>query len=322
MFGSRKKALKEELQEVKKHLQISGGIVADLADQKLHVEGCYSEMMESAGQLEAELGQISSNTDTTLEYAAQNADTEKILEQNIREVHQSVTDMAENSKKTLEQMKDQEGRWRQLLDAQKQYEEPAGYLNGFLSSMRDQNQEYLDQMDQMTRLGKDMGVLALTAAIEAGRMGETGKNFVEAAQKIRDQSFEYERIVASVKNKLEAEESRIQKLEEQAGILAGILKENNILETEMLKHFEETKETAAKASKDGVLEELAEMKERIAGLWNAEQEIVKVQKRNQIQLGDMKEEYQAWQEITDDAVQLIQPVMESATEYIWGKGEV
>ena len=90
----------------------------------------------------------------------------------------------------------------------------------------------------------------------------------------------------------------------------------------MLKHFEETKETAAKASKDGVLEELAEMKERIAGLWNAEQEIVKVQKRNQIQLGDMKEEYQAWQEITDDAVQLIQPVMESATEYIWGKGEV
>ena len=167
-----------------------------------------------------------------------------------------------------------------------------------------------------------MGVLALTAAIEAGRMGETGKNFVEAAQKIRDQSFEYERIVASVKNKLEAEESRIQKLEEQAGILAGILKENNILETEMLKHFEETKETAAKASKDGVLEELAEMKERIAGLCNAEQEIVKVQKRNQIQLGDMKEEYQAWQEITDDAVQLIQPVMESATEYIWGKGEV
>ena len=144
---------------------------------------------------------------------------------------------------------------------------------------------------------------------------------MEAAQKIRDQSFEYERIVASVKNKLEAEESRIQKLEEQAGILVGILKENNILETEMLKHFEEAKETAAKASKDGVLEELAEMKERIAALWNAEQEIVKVQKRNQIQLGDMKEEYQAWQEITDDAVQLIQPVMESATEYIWGKGE-
>ena len=50
MFGSRKKALKEELQEVKKHLQISGGIVADLADQKLHVEGCYSEMMVSLRQ--------------------------------------------------------------------------------------------------------------------------------------------------------------------------------------------------------------------------------------------------------------------------------
>ena len=176
-------------------------------------------------------------------------------------------------------------------------------------------------MELMTAQGKDMGVLALTAAIEAGRMGETGRNFVETAQKIRDQSSEYERIAVSVKNKLEADESRIQKLEEQVGILTGILKENNILETEMLKHFEETKETAAEAFDDGVSAELAEMKEQVTGLWNAEQEILKVQKRNQIQLGDMKEEYQAWQKITDDAVQMIQPVMKSASEYIRVKGE-
>ena len=63
------------------------------------------------------------------------------------------------------------------------------------------------------------------------------------------------------------------------------------------------------------------MKEQVTGLWNAEQEILKVQKRNQIQLGDMKEEYQAWQKITDDAVQMIQPVMKSASEYIRVKGE-
>ena len=321
MFGGRKKALKEELQKVKEHLQKSDEIVADLAEQKQRVEGCYSEMAESAGQLEAEFEQISSNTDTTLEYVSQNADMEKILEQKIMELQQSVTDMTEKSKKTSEQLNDQKEQWRQLLDAQKQYEAPVGYLNGFSSSMREQNKEYLDKMEQMMALGKDMGVLALTAAIEAGRMGETGRNFVETAQKIRDQSSEYERIAVSVKNKLEADESRIQKLEEQVGILTGILKENNILETEMMKHFEETKETAAEAFDDGVSAELAEMKEQVTGLWNAEQEILKVQKRNQIQLGDMKEEYQAWQKITDDAVQMIQPVMKSASEYIRVKGE-
>lgn len=321
MFGSRKKALKDELQKMKNDLQKSDEIVENLADRRPRVEGCYSEMSESADQLREELGQVGSNTDTTLEYVSQNAEAEKHLEQKFIELQQSVNNIAENSKDTAEKLNSQNKRWRQLLDTQKQYEAPVQYLNEVSSSMLEQNKEYLDKTGQMTALGKEMGVLALTAAIEASRMGDTGAKFVETAQKIRDQSAEYERIAAALKSKIEADESRIQKLEEQVRILAELHNENNSLETAMFTYCNQAAETALKVSDNLAATDFTEIKEQITGLWNVEQEIMKVQKRNQLQIEDMKEEYQAWQQITDDAVQMIQPVMESASEYIRVKGE-
>lgn len=73
-----------------------------------------------------------------------------------------------------------------------------------------------------------MSVLSLNAAIEAGRLGESGSKFIAAAEEVRANSEAYERETIALAEALEQSENRIGELEEQIHHLNELLKENNI----------------------------------------------------------------------------------------------
>ena len=89
---------------------------------------------------------------------------------------------------------------------------------------------------QMKEQNKQMSVLSLNAAIEAGMLGEQGKLFVEAAESIREASVSYDSAIDAVKQELSEAKAEISALKEQVSHLVGLLKDNNVATTKLMKH--------------------------------------------------------------------------------------
>lgn len=107
----------------------------------------------------------------------------------------------------------------------KQSAAPVEQMQDVQGVLREDAGEMKEQLRRMLDFAKQMSVLSLNCAIEAGRMGEGGRQFIGAAEDVRQLASSYEHAAKTAFEKLEGMEERIQKMEEQAGELAKILKD-------------------------------------------------------------------------------------------------
>lgn len=98
------------------------------------------------------------------------------------------------------------------------------------------------QLRQMQEFSKQMSVLSLNCAIEAGRMGESGRQFIGAAEDVRQLANAYESAAQAVSQRLAGMETQIRKLEEQAGGLAKILKDSETSLSRLSKSISENED--------------------------------------------------------------------------------
>lgn len=66
-------------------------------------------------------------------------------------------------------------------------------------------------------------------------LGEQGKLFVEAAESIREASVSYDSAIDAVKQELSEAKAEISALKEQVSHLVGLLKDNNVATTKLMK---------------------------------------------------------------------------------------
>lgn len=307
MFG-RNKISQEEIERLKNKINIDNAFFAEMEDQKDMFDASVAELAESYRQVAADVTQISENMNNAITLASGNAEIENNLGVIVNDYRQRVQE------KELQQQAADEG-FHQLLDAttrlvdaNKHFTTPSKYISEFPSDYKAQNQSCRENLDQMEEFGKQMGVLSLQAAIEAGRLGEDGRQFVEAAEDIRTYAANYDKVIAQTREQLEQSDDRLNELEKQVHHLITLLKENNIATAKLMKLCQDAVNKADALSQNPLMDDFIEIQNQMSALRNADEEIVKSEERNRMQVDDLNEEFLAQQKNQKEIFRMIDPL--------------
>ena len=307
MFG-RNKISQEEIEQLKNKINRDNVFFAEMEDQKDMFDASVAELAESYRQVAADVIQISENMNNAITLASGNAEIEINLGVIVNDYRQRVQEME------LQQQAADEGFHQildattRLVDANKHFTTPSKYISEFPSNYKAQNQSCRENLDQMEEFGKQMGVLSLQAAIEAGRLGEDGRQFVEAAEDIRTYAANYDKVIAQTREQLAQSDDRLNELEKQVHHLITLLKENNIATAKLMKLCQDAVNKADALSQNPLMDDFIEIQNQMSALRNADEEIVKSEERNRMQVDDLNEEFLAQQKNQKEIFRMIDPL--------------
>ena len=145
-------------------------------------------------------------------------------------------------------------------------------------------------------------------------MGESGKQFVTAAEDIRSYAGQYDKSVQELKLQLVQANERTAELEEQIRHLVGLLKDNNMATAKLMKHCNEVLRFAEQSQPEAFSQEIADLKSQVTILKNADEEIIKSEERNRMQMEDLVAEFEAQQENQKELFGWMDPVFRHVVE--------
>ncbi len=311
MFGNKNKITSEQILEMRDRLESDKRFIQDVAKAAEALDTSMAEIKESCDRTAEYTNQVSENVASVAESAKSNIDVEASLIHSIDEYSESVSRMKADIDTLTGQVKAQNDEAMQLVDGNKHFTSPSKYLSELPQNMRETNQKYSGHIGKMSEYCKQMGVLALNSAIEAGRMGESGKAFVDSCEVIRTYATNYETELGLMKEELAESNERIAYMEEQIRHLVSLLKENNIATARLMKQCGETNEFATRLNPGIDSDSLTELKKNVVDLKNAEEEILKSEERNRMQLEDMFTEIETQQKNQEEIVGQVLPILKS-----------
>lgn len=313
MFG-KNKVSQEDIERLKRTVEIDDQFFADTGSKGEMFHATMAEIKESHRQVEADVAQVKDNVQNAAALAAGNVEIEAGLGRAIGECRDAMLVQEEKQKKLVLDVHQLYEDSTKLVDDNKHFTTPSKYLSEFPGALKSANQQFAEKLDRMQEYGKQMGVLALNAAIEAGRLGESGKQFVTAAEDIRSYAANYDAIIAESRTQLAESKQQIAELEEQMHHLIGLLKENNIATARLMKSCAEVTRGADAVNEASLSEALSSVVNDIVGLRNADEEIVKSEERNRMQLEDLAEEFHSQQKNQQEIGQMVDPLYRHVIE--------
>lgn len=313
MFG-KNKVSQEDIERLKRTVEIDDQFFADTGSKGEMFHATMAEIKESHRQVEADVAQVKDNVQNAAALAAGNVEIEAGLGRAIGECRDAMLVQEEKQKKLVLDVHQLYEDSTKLVDDNKHFTTPSKYLSEFPGTLKSANQQFAEKLDRMQEYGKQMGVLALNAAIEAGRLGESGKQFVTAAEDIRSYAANYDAIIAESRMQLAESKQQIAELEEQMHHLIGLLKENNIATARLMKSCAEVTRGADAVNEASLSEALSSVVNDIVGLRNADEEIVKSEERNRMQLEDLAEEFHSQQKNQQEIGQMVDPLYRHVIE--------
>ena len=226
--------------------------------------------------------------------------------------------MAEEYSQLTALIEDEMSTINQLVDNNKHFTSPSKYITEVPAVLKQINASYEKKLDVMAEYGRQMGVMALNAAIEAGRMGDSAKQFVSASEEIRQTALVYEKAAIEMKEDVEASYTKIAELEEKIHYLIALLKENNMGTARMFKKCQETNKAKNEASMRDFSENMTVIRDKVLAIRNLEEEIEKRAERHQIQLGDIRDELQNQRTSVVELESDVSYLFDAATEKLYG----
>ena len=313
MFG-KKKENQEEILRMKELAEIDEHFFEQIADGKDMFDATAAEMEESFHQTESDMNQLSLNIQSASELAAGNVETEADLTRRLAEYKEFSEKNKEDVSQALDQFIGIQKELTRLVDDNKHFTSPSKYLSELPTVLKAQNEKEREELDQMESYGKRMGVLALNAAIEAGRLGDAGKQFVSAAEDIRTCASDYDKTIADVRQQLAESDTRIVELEEQVHRLVTLLKENNVSTAKLMKKCNEAVLNAQEKVQSASQMDLSDIANQVTVLKNADEEIMKSEERNRMQMEDLAEEFASQQKNHKEMMKAVDPLYRHVVE--------
>lgn len=150
-----------------------------------------------------------------------------------------------------------------IVEENKNSVEPVTALQEAKIALKNDAQSMRIETDHMLDYAKQMTVSSLNCAIEAGRMGDAGKNFVETCEDVRMLSSAYERAAQSVSRQLDMIEKRIRMMDTQTAALLKSNKDTNASISRLSKNITQQDEICTRAAERHYLEKAAAISEYI-----------------------------------------------------------
>lgn len=282
MFGSKKNKIEEQVKEM----------FSQITEQRTVFETSVAQVEEGGKRIHTDVCQVMENTSDLANYAMQNIEEESILLHSIDDFSKELRMAVDEYAQLREELEKQYEAITALVEENKHYTTPSKYLTEAPGVMKQSYETMEKQMDAMAEDGRKMSVMALNAAIEAGRMGEAGKQFVTASEEIRQTALGYEKAALFMKEEVELSKAKMEELEEVVHRLVSLLKENNMSTTRLLKKSQESANMINNSSMRDFSEDMILIRDKVVGIRNLDEEIAKCGERNKIQLSDIQEEVQ------------------------------
>ncbi len=234
MFGIGKK--QEELErellskqaEADKYLKKLSEVTNKMRLVQKETETGIASMEESQSELDSQMEKLTE----TVKGAAGEAKRQNIRN---RELQKQIVVLANKAgladgtyQRSIEGIYRREKELLEMIEQGSKLTSPEEVLELAASGMRQEMGEMEERISGMEEMEKQMGILALNAAIEAGRLGEDGVQFVEAAEKVRDLSGKYHQSASFMAEKMQKMEERLKEAETQVLYLTQIWKEHNV----------------------------------------------------------------------------------------------
>lgn len=233
MFGGRKR--QEETREMEKELlsrQVLldrySQVFAEITAKQKDTENRLDILMDSQEKMDRQLTRVIDAVNCAADYTAAQQQKKQSLKEEIERISEDLEQSEECYRKLVEELKQQKEDMLEVVEQNKHFTAPAEFLSRVPAELKEELKGISSNMDKLEDMGRQMGVLSLNAAIEAGRMGESGKEFVAAAEDVRNLAGEYQQVTAFFGKAIEKINRRLEETEEQVSHLNGLLKDNNI----------------------------------------------------------------------------------------------
>ena len=276
MFG-KKQELTRELEEKLnmaqfqlEHVQMQMNSVQNYTQQMLpHFES----QITAQGEMDKELTKVVNQAYETLE---ETGESTKVLEQlamELTSMRGQMEDEEQDKRKLQEVAGRQIDQMATIVEENKNSMEPVSALQETKTALKNHSDAMQLEVGHMLEYAKQMTVSSLSCAIEAGRMGDSGKGFVEASEDVRMLSSAYERAAQVVARQLSDMEKRLRQLDEQVAALLKSNKDTNASISRLSKNITQQDEICTRAAERHYLEKAAAISEYIKKLSQSTQQI-------------------------------------------------
>ena len=303
MFG-RKNKIKEQIKEA----------FVQIEQHRGDFQTRMSSADERGKQMQEDISQVMENTASMTAYAMQNVEEESVLLHTMDKFNGDFHTAMEEYQQIAGMVKENYEAVTNLVEENKHYTTPSKYLTEIPGKLRKEYQAYERKTEELAESARQMSVQAINAAVEAGRMGESGKKFVAASEELRQMALDYEKSVLVMKEDLEASQERVQELEEYVLRLVALIKDGNVGTTRLMKKYMTLHKAVEACSMGNFSDEVALMRDKVVSIRNLDEEMVKSSERNKIQLTDIQEELktqkQELRELDSDLSYLFDDVVE------------
>lgn len=264
MFGKKQeyaKELQERINKAETELESCQEKMKQAANGAQQMLPCFESQIIAQSEMDKDLTKIVSFTQDTIEANHENGQALEQLAIEFTNVRAMLQDDEAERNKIKESVHKQVGQADTAAEKNKQCTAFADQIQkageGFAANV----EHMQSRLKQMVDFSKDMGVLSLNCAIEAGRMGESGRNFVAAAEDVRQMSSAYEQAAQSALDQLAELESGIRELGKQALGLAKGLSEGQTSITHLSKSILNNEELCSQAVQRAVPKKMAVLTE-------------------------------------------------------------
>lgn len=237
VFGNAKKqAAKEQeqmLSKIKEQEQELEGLkeqVRGLTQSFGSVEGNNAKALELLEEVETERTSLDGALNRVVEYIKEvygadqeQAEEEKRLLAEFHTLNEKNKDAGKQYEELLSEIKGREKELVELVDQNKNITDPTHVLRQSVMELESEMHQMEEPLAQMEGLGHQMGVVSLNAAIEAGRMGESGRQFVVAAEEVRSCAGKYQEESQGMAAQLTQMKDKLARTQEQVEYLMDIL---------------------------------------------------------------------------------------------------
>lgn len=313
VFGNKNKLSAAEIAYMKEQLANDRGFFENIGSKADMIQADYEEMENSRQRELSSLKQLEDNVKRAGECSKDNIEGIASLNENFTKCVKTAASNLENLEIAARAIAKQHEETCALVENNKQFTTPSKYLSKAPEKIKDSLTRCLDITGQMEDQNKQMSVLALTAAIEAGMLGDDGKRFVEATENIRTASVIYDDAINAMKEELSAANEEIARLHEQVAYLVNLLKDNNVATNNLMKQGIELNHVFSQCDEISV-DMIESCRQQIVAIKNAQDEIIKSENQNKLQIEDAMTEISTQQGTSSKIRDTLDKILEYSKE--------
>lgn len=314
MFGKKQeltKELEEKLNTTQyclENLQTQVGKMQNHTQQMLPL---FESQIIAQSEMDKELTKVVSHAYDTIEEVSHSV---KVLEQLALELtgmRGQLEDEEQDKKKLKETANKQKEQIEAAAEANQHFMEPVTSLDEVRTGLSEDTEKIRAEVTRMLDYAKQMTVSSLNCAIEAGRMGESGKNFIEASEEVRLLSSAYERAAGTAGRQLDSVEKRIRQMEEQIASLTKSCKDSRGYITRLSGQIAEQNDICAKAAERHYLEKAAAISDYVKQVSQNNETIDSLQHQTLTEIEHIGESFMNEQEARKELEHVVDQMIDS-----------